>query len=172
MRKLLIALAAVIGLCGAMFAAVPAMAACAPGTGDAVNACADVGSTLSISGLTSAIDFGNVIVGQPNTVTGAEAYNVTTNLPAGYVLTITGSDSGLERTDQSADIPQNNLSVAETGYNAGTYTFNQNESVPLQVGTDTGASNDNYVENWTLTPPYNTQPGTYTETFTYAVVAG
>jgi hypothetical protein len=170
MRKLIIALAAVIGIGGVMFAAMPAMAACTPGSGDAVNACATVPSVLSITGLTGAINFGTVNPAQPNTVTGAEAYTVVTNQPTGYVATITGSDSGL--SDGTQNIGNQTITVTETGYNAGSYTFSSDESAPLQVGADTGASNDAYAENWTWTPPYNTEPGNFTETFTYAVVAG
>lgn len=168
-RKLIIALAAAIGIGGAIFAAVPAMAACTPGTGDAVNECASVSSELTLTGLTSAIDFGNVQIGQTNAVTGAEAYSVTTNNPDGYTLTITPADDGLETADQNALIPNTDISVIETDTNPGTYTFSSTNTV--QVGADSNPGTDSYAENWSVKVPASQAPGDYSQTFTYAVVA-
>jgi hypothetical protein len=170
-KRLIIILAMVAGAGGGLLAAAPAMAACTPGTGDTVNACASVSNQLTLTGLTNAIDFGNVLIG-PNTVTGAENYSVITNNPSGYTLTITGSDHGLCTADEDTCVPNNNITVDETGYNAGDYTFPAAEETPLQVGSDVGGGTDSYSENWVLNLPVTTPPGDFSEAFTYAVVAG
>jgi hypothetical protein len=181
MRRLMIAIAAIVGIVGAMFAAVPAFATCAPGTGDAVNACADVGETLTLSGLSNAVDFGTVTPTVTDTVTGAEAYSVSSNDPNGYALSVTPATDpcggeGFYSGDAHCLPLYGHMAITETGTSGTSIgvddwpSTNVNDG-PQAIDTQTASGTFSYSEDWALTVPATEDAGEYNESFVYAVQA-
>jgi hypothetical protein len=153
-------IAAVVALAGATAAAAPALAAGGPVTvGGTVN-----GSTFTISltGLNPAINFPSGNPGTNVTVPNAESYQVSTNDPAGMLLTITpGASFG--------PLGNNVLLVQEmqTAANPMAVPFG---TTPFQVDKEPMAGTWNYAENWSFSIPANAPPGNYSEQFTYLAV--
>jgi len=186
MRKLLIAAMMVLGVLVGLVAAVPAFATCAPGSGDAVNACAAVPQSITLTGLTADIDFGSVSPGTTGTVTGAEAYTASTNDSKGYDLTVTGSGPTLPCSvgmsgggfcgtlgGGSADVlpNKNDLTITETASAAGTLLPGNAASSGVTIQATTSASSNSYSEDWALSVPATQEADSYTETFTYKLQA-
>ena len=155
-------IAPVIGTAALLIAtAGPAMASDNP-----VNVSAEVSNTITLSGLSPSIDFGQILPGTPVNKPGAEVYTVATNDPAGYSLVLSFPANGL--TSGANSIPLSALNMQEAG--AG-HSPNVLTGTSFTLNNTSAPSSDNYTENWMLTPPASLAAGNYSGAFTYTLTA-
>ena len=132
----------------------PALASGPTQDGGTVVATVTVGQSITLSGLSTAVNWGTVAAGTSATQTGAENITVSTDDPHGYSLQISPNSGGLGALDDSA------ITIVQPAgsYAPGSYTL-QN-GVPTVLGTDNGPTNgDNYVQNWTVNVPADAPTG-------------
>jgi hypothetical protein len=147
-----------------VLAAAPAWA-----DGSPVTANATVTQSITISGLSPSINFPAAAPGSATVASGAENYQVSSNAPRGYALTITPSGSAMA-SGGGGSIGNSNVGVAETSGN-GMSIAGFSGTDPQQVASTTGPSSDSYTENWRLNVPGGTAAGNYSEQFTYLALA-
>ena len=123
-----------------------------------------VNQSVTLSGLTSSISFPAANPDTTATASGAESYNVSSNDPNGYTLSITPGAFAMQ--DSASDqAPNNQISVTETGGTGTSGTFQS--SSPLTVDTTHSAASKNYAEDWNWAIPGNQPAGSYHESFSY-----
>lgn len=174
-RKIRAALiVASLTLGGLGIAAAPAMACtgtCSNGN-TGVTATANVGETISLTGLSPSVSFGTLTAGQQAVALNAEAETVSTNDPAGYTLSVIPGAAAL--LNGGSSIPNSDLQIMmNSGVASPGTTFTFSGSNPLQTDSETGAITDTYSETWKLNAP-NPLPsaaGNYSESFTYLALA-
>jgi hypothetical protein len=147
-----ISLAAIAG------AALPAFA-----SGTPVSMTANVGQSVSLSGL-STIAFGSGVPGQ--TLTYAETYAVATNDPAGFTVTVqdTGGANALTQSGGSGSISDSHVTVQDSDTTQPLVVLSGSPQPVYANGLT-----QSLTDNWSLTIPANQAPGAYATTVTYSV---
>lgn len=146
---------------------------CSSSGNTSVSATASIGETITLSGLSPNINFGQLAAGTPSIATGAENETVSTNDPGGYSLTVTPGANGLYN-GATANIPNSAVTITETqGVATPGVAQAFSGANPLTVDTEGGAITDTYKETWTLNAPATlpAMPGNYTESFSYLALA-
>jgi hypothetical protein len=134
-----------------------------PSGGGPVSVSGQVSESVTLSNLSSSIAFPATAPGSTGTATGAENYQVMSNDPAGYSLSITPGGTAMQASGGGV-LPNSALQVNETGTNGHGGNFVSGE---VTVDTTSAPASRSYSEDWQWSIPGSQQPGNYSEQFTY-----
>lgn len=166
--------AAALGAAGLAIAGTTAASA-APASGPGstpVSATVNVSTGLTVTGISGAVDFGTATVGQTVTKAGAEQYEIATNSPGGYNVSLSSDRASWligNSPPQASTLQDSALSVKN---NVGsTVTASPTQGSPVQL--ESGAAGDTHIsEDWSLSiPAAFTQSGALSNTYELNVQA-
>lgn len=151
--------------------ATAASAAPADGPGTTpVNASVTVQTGLTVTGISGSVDFGSATVGQTVTVPGAEQYEIATNSPGGYSVTLSAQRTSWligNNPPQPSNLGNDALSVK----NSAGATVHAAPGMNSPVVLESGPAGDKQIsEDWSLTIPASfTQAGAFQNTYAITV---
>lgn len=171
MKRLILIAASIAALFGGILAATPAFAqSCATGSDCAngnITAQAEVATEITLTVDTPTIDFGTVV---PDTASAVQtATYVVSDNDGTYSIMLAPGGTGL--ANGTNVIPNADISVDSDDSGAGNDT-NGNFASPLYTSEPQGTTTFN--DHWQMTVPTADMPaasGTYSESFTYEVIA-
>lgn len=160
-----VAAAAAVAIAAASATAASAAPASGPGT-TPVNATATVTTGLTVTGITGSIDFGSLTVGATSTKAGAESYEVATNSPGGFTVSLSSERATWllgNNPPQPSNLGDDALSVKNSAGATVRAAAGMNSPVVLETGP---AGDKQVAEDWSLSIPASfTQSGAFQNTY-------